>query len=131
MYRDSTEDEKKVSSEKQQELYKKFSQYVHRKDASLLRSMLPPLRDTLVTIKSSGTQDVLMRKYFRHCEEKGDQNFFRYGRQRIFVVVADFRIFGVSTTSFLFLITDDITRSILFSTTPAVSSVEKEKEVRD
>ena len=78
MYSDSTDQQKKVSSELQQELFLKFSPYIHRKDASLLRSILPQLYDTLVTIRSSSTQDKLMKNYKDYCEDDGDKNFFRY-----------------------------------------------------
>ena len=78
MFSDSTEDEKKTSTDLQKELFEEFSPYINRKDASLLRRLLPQLYDTLVTIRSSSDQDKLVKTYKNYCEEDRDSNFFRY-----------------------------------------------------
>ena len=78
MYSDSSEGEKKTSTDLQKELFEKFSPHINRKDASLLRRLLPQLHDTLVTIRSSSDQDKLIKTYKNCCEEYGDSNFFRY-----------------------------------------------------
>ena len=86
MFSDSTEDEKKTSTDLQKELFEKFSPYVNRKDASLLRRLLPNLYDTLVTIRSSTVQDDLAMAYKKKCEHDDDKNFFRYEKDGILKV---------------------------------------------